>query len=455
MQNISTKHRLQGSMALLASLACLLCLMLPAPAQAETEAEAVVRSHFEAILAENYKEADTYFSREFRTAFKGDIARMQAYYRTRMEQLKRGYVFAEVSPLGDADRETMRITVDFGDPQPEDAVDITERIFYYMIRQNSTDTDASAGKAWRIDIFEALSYESLSDARRRSYLYTGQEWDEFASRELIARQGLFRIQMALESFYQENRNYPFRLLGDDSRRDELISANKLGPVYPQCGFANRPMRSVHFEEKSSGDFSYYGYDSDGDESNDGYWLILHGRDESGFYFEGRDTIFILSNNMSASQREQAEGFAQYWESSEKRSLAITDVTEFILPSFSAGSQLAGAPATPSVDELASQINRADPISGNLETAGNMFEEAAAGTDQQAAAGSQPAEESETEDPTGLASQRALRIGNWIMDSAAGRLLKLFGTIAPSNPLATITVSEDLTVHSFGSWNETD
>lgn len=457
MQRNIYRINIYGLLILMVSLSSLLCVILPvrALAQSESEAEVVVRAHFDAILAENYKEADTFFSREFKAAFKTDIARMQAYYRARIEQLKRGYTITDISPLGDADRESMRITVDFGDPRPDDGVEITERIFYYMIRQNSTDTDASAGKAWRIDIFDALSYESLGDARRRPYLYTGQEWDEFASRELIARQGLFRIQMALESFFQENRNYPFRLLGDDSRRDELISANKLGPKYPQCGFANRSMRSVHFEEKSSGDFSYYGYDSDSDGSNDGYWLILHGRDESGFYFEGRDSIFILSNNMSASQREQAEGFAQYWQTTEGQSLAITDVTEFMLPSFKSGSALAGAPETPSLDELARQIKQGDALSGILETAGNMFEEASGATALSESADLLPSDLASVPAAGSLPELRALYIGNWIISSAAGRLMHLFGPSGPGNPFAAIKVDEELTVHSFGSWNETD
>ena len=441
--------RQRAGLYLLASLVMSLCLLPPRPALAQSGAEQVVRAHFDAILAEDYKLADTYFSREFRSAFKGDIARMQAYYRTRMDQLKRGYEIIDAVTLDDGDRETMRLTVDFGDPRPDDDIEITERIFYYMIRQNSTDGDASAGKAWRIDIFDALSYESLADARRRPYLYTGEEWDEFASRELIARQGLFRIQMALESFHHDNQNYPFRLLGDYSRRDELISANKLGPKYPQCGFADRPMRSVQFEEKSSGDFSYYGYDTDGDGSNEGYWLLLHGRDESGFYFEGRDTIYILSNAVGMSQLDQALGFAQYWQSRAGTAPVLTDVTEFLLPEYITGGPLSASPATPSMDELASQIQRGDSISGNLERAGNMFEEEVANTTE----GEQSESPEQAAGSAVLPPARLARlVGNWIAASALGRLQFLLGPLPPPDPMAAIKVTEELKVYSFGLWD---
>ncbi|MCB1186437.1 hypothetical protein KDL29_04645 [bacterium] len=441
--------------ALALAAAGLLALLAPGLALAQLPPGDVVVEHFKAIAAEEYVDADHFFSREFRTAFKADVARMNAYYRTRREQIARGYEIREITPLEDADRETMRVTVDFSDGSPDDGVDITERIYYYLIRQNNTDSDAFEGKAWRIDIFDALSFDSLADARRRPYLYSGQEWDEFASRELIARQGLFRIQMALESFHQENQGYPFRLLGDDNRRDELINSNKLGATYPPCGFNDRPMRSVQFEEKSSGDFSYYSVDTDGDGVNEGYWLLLHGRDEGGFYFEGRDTIYVLSEAVGLTQREQAEGFAAWWEAREGQSPVLSEVTEFILPEYRPGNAINGAPVAPTMDDLASSISRADPVSGIVENASELLsagqpaesaDRAASGTVQ--IPGSAPA--------VLRAADRGGSVAGWIASSAQRRLMELLG-ISPqaegsADPLAALEVGQELTIHSFGSWD---
>ncbi|MEZ5339420.1 MAG: hypothetical protein R3F46_14310 [bacterium] len=434
--------KIRRGMLLLACTGLALLLFRPVQALAQTGPEAVVSGHFAAITAQEYAQADGYFSREFRSAFKADIARMNAYYLARAAQIARGYEIRDVSPLSDADRETVRVTVDFADANPDDGSDITERIYYYLIRQNSTDPDAYEGKAWRIDIFDALSFDSLADARRRPYLYTGQEWDEFASRELIARQGLFRIQMALESFHQEHQSYPFRLLGDDNRRDELINANKLGATYPPCGFNDRPMRSVQFEEKSSGDFSYYGLDADADGVNEGYWLLLHGRDENGFYFEGRDTIYVLSEQAGLTQREQAEGFAAWWEARNGTAPTLTDVTEFVLPEYRPGSMISGAPATPSIQDLSRSISSADPVEGIVTGASEMLE-----------AQNQPAA------PLDPGHQAALYGGNvagWISSWARTRMAQL--SAAPNeaesrpDPLSSLVVAEELTVHSFGSWD---
>ncbi len=423
---------------------CLLGLVFAVlqPLAAQAAAEDAVLAHFEAILAEQYVQADQYFSREFRAAFKGDVDRINAYYRTRAAQLARGYSISAISELDDGDRETMRVTVDFSDADPQDGVDITERFFYYLVRQNSTDRDAVDGKAWRIDIFDALRFDSLADARRRPYLYTGQEWDEFASSELIARQGLFRIQMALESFHMENSGYPFRLLGDDSRRDELISSNKLGATYPQCGFNDRPMRSVQFEEKSSGDFTYYSVDADSDGVNEGYWLILHGRDEGGFYFEGRDTIYILSDAVGLTQREQADGFSAFWQARTGTAPQLTDVTEFLLPEIRQGGPFTGTPATPSLDDLASEISRADPVSSIVDGASEMLQA------DQASDAALP-EQAGTDNAF---SGRGLAVARWISGSAMARIMQLLGPAPSPDPLAAIDVGEELTIHSFGSWD---
>lgn len=399
------------------------------PAQAQSGPEEAVVAHFDAIMAQEYTQADMYFSREFRAAFKADVDRMNAYYRTRAGQLARGYEIRDVSPLDDGDRETMRVTVDFADEDPDDGLEITERIFYYLVRQNSTDRDAVEGKAWRIDIFDALGFDSLADARRRPYLYSGQEWDEFASRELVARQGLFRIHMALESFGRENGGYPLRLLGSDSRRDELISSNKLGATYPNCGFDDRPMRSVQFEEKSSGDFSYYSVDTNGDNIYEGYWLLLHGRDESGFYYEGRDTIYILSSNSGWNQREQAEGFADFWAAREGSAPVLTDVTEFILPEIRFGGTL-GAPPAPTMEQLTERIAGAEPVEAPAPEQGSL----------------------DRPRSTSGFYMGGIAVGAWVRSWANDRLEHFFGPDAPPDPLEGIKVEVPLEVHSFGSWD---
>src|SRR5690606_21541904 len=93
--------------------ALLLLAIQAAPAMAQTPAQSVLEAHFDAIMQQEYVQADQYFSREFRAAFKADISRMNAYYRTRAAQIARGYEIRDAISLDDADRETMRLTVDF------------------------------------------------------------------------------------------------------------------------------------------------------------------------------------------------------------------------------------------------------------------------------------------------------------------------------------------------------
>ena len=127
-------------------LACALAGSMPRPALAQSGPQEVVVAHFEAIMAQEYVQADTYFSREFRAAFKADVERINAYYRTRAEQLARGYEIREVSPLDDGDdRETMRVTVDFADADRDDGLEITERIYYYLIRPQNACGEGDLG----------------------------------------------------------------------------------------------------------------------------------------------------------------------------------------------------------------------------------------------------------------------------------------------------------------------
>jgi len=299
----------------------------------EGAAEAV-RGHFDALLDEDYRLADQYFTAAFRRAFKGDVARLNQYYLTRFEQASHGYDIVEVQTLDDPKFETAICVVEFASPQPDAPITVTERIYYYLMREYVTDgapLRAADGEAWRIDIFDSFRFDSLAEARRRPYLYTNEAWSEDEGRELKSRQGLFRIQWALESFYYDHKHYPLRLLGGDNRRDELISGGYFTGAYPLCGFDNRAMRSVGFKEKSSGDFTYVGLDEDGDGNCEGYWLLMHGKVPAHYYFIGHDTVYILGSENSSSQRQMALDFSAYWETTGGRELAMTEAVEPMQP----------------------------------------------------------------------------------------------------------------------------
>ena len=294
---------------------CAAILALATPALAQSTPVDTLHGHFAAISAEDYPAADLYFSSAFRKAFKNEQrAEVDSYYLARKAQLDRGYEILEVMELADGDRETVRITVDFGDPVPDAPIGITERMYYYLIRQK-VDPDAPLAdgdnRAWRIDIFDALSYDTLADARRRPYLYTNESWDDEGSRELRSRQGIFRIQYALNRYYEDHGQFPFRLRGRDNRRDELISGGYIYERYPENGFNGQPMEAVEFGKKSSGDFAYYSVDADGDGQREGYWLLLHGKSRDAAYFEHHDAIYILGST-AGTQAELAGAFSQYW-----------------------------------------------------------------------------------------------------------------------------------------------
>jgi len=275
-----------------------------------------VEAHFQAILNEDYVAADQYFSAAFRLAFKTERrSQVDQYYLARREQLASGYKLSDTRKLADQDQTAAVVIVEFQDPRPDAFLSVTERMYYYLIYEKAeagaplADRD---GRAWRIDIFDALRYDTLAEARRRPYLYTRQAWPEDAGYQLKSLQGLYRIQDALESFYRDHSQYPFRLLGSDNRRDELIGDGYLLGRYPDNGFNGGPMRMREFGLKSSGDFAYYSIDADNDGWREGYWLLLHGKVAQDFIFSGYDTVHILSNLAAGSQFDHAQVFAQYW-----------------------------------------------------------------------------------------------------------------------------------------------
>ena len=47
-------------------------------------------------------------------------------------------------------------------------------------------------------------------------------WPDEESKELKSRQGLFRIQWALESYFYDKLQYPERLFGGTHNRDPLV-----------------------------------------------------------------------------------------------------------------------------------------------------------------------------------------------------------------------------------------
>jgi hypothetical protein len=342
---------------------------VPLPGQAAPEAApvappappaaiAAVEAHFAAILAEDYTAADKWFSAAFLHAFKPDVQQLNQYYLMRLDQLKRGYTVVGSRALPDPGRETAEVVVDFADEFPEAPVRVTERMHYYLIREKAIGApgEESDGWAWRIDIFDALGYDSLADARRRHYLYTKEAWREDASRELKSRQGLFRIQYALEQYASHNGQYPERLRGGDDRRDALLGAGLLTGAYPPAGYDNRAMLPVEFDERSSGDFSYYAADAEGDGYRESYWLLLHGKDPQRGYFTGRDTVYILAPYSGKSQLELAQDFAAFWQARTGKPLEVTGAAESLAPLTSAASEAEpvgeaqGEPAAPAASE---------------------------------------------------------------------------------------------------------
>ena len=305
----------------------------PVAPPAPPAAIAAVEAHFAAILAEDYTAADKWFSAAFLHAFKPDVQQLNQYYITRLGQLRRGYTVSGSRALSDPGRETAEAVVDFADEFPEASVRVTERMHYYLIREKAVGAvgEESDGRAWRIDIFDALGYDSLADARRRHYLYTKEAWREDASRELKSQQGLFRIQYALERYASRQGQYPERLRGGDDRRDALLGAGLLTGAYPPAGYDNRAMLPVEFDERSSGDFSYYAVDADGDGQRESYWLLLHGKDPQRGYFTGRDVVYILVPYGGKSQLELAQDFAAFWQARTGKRLEVTGAAEALEP----------------------------------------------------------------------------------------------------------------------------
>ena len=423
--------------------ACLLAL--PAMALAQTTPEDAVRGHFAAIAAEDYLAADQYFSAAFQRAFKPDVSALNAYYLARFEQVSRGYQILAIEPLADEQVQADVLTVEFADTHPEAPVGVTERIYYYLLREKVAESAPgrdSDGYAWRIDIFDSIKFATLAEARRRPYLYTKEAWPEAGSSELRSEQGLFHIQAALDSFYAENGQYPFRLLGGDNRRDELIAAGKLLGTYPQNGFANRPMRAVEFGERSSGDFSYYSVDAEGDGIREGYWLVLHGKVPEHYYFDNRDAIYLVNESMAGSQFELAEQFATFWAARGGEQLAISQAL------IDRDSEVAAAAPliNPGVPDLTAEA--AGEAAPPAET---TPEPAAAGTAPPAEGAPIPAESvtapAEGEEPSGTAESFPSIAGTLAeaVRAVAHRLLP----VGPPSLEYSAPSPEALTVRSFG------
>jgi len=285
-----------------------------------------VEAHFQAILAEDYVTADQYFSAAFRRAFKAERrSEVDQYYLARREQLASGYQLLDTRMLADPKLTTAMVVVEFNDPRPDAFLSVTERMYYYLVYEKveaGTPLADRDGRAWRIDIFDAMQHDTLAEARRRPYLYTSEAWPEDEGYQLKSLQGLFRIQDALERFYRDHGQYPFRLLGGDNRRDELIGAGYLLGRYPDNGYSDRAMRDREFGLKSSGDFAYYSVDADNDGWREGYWLLLHGKVATDFIYHGFDTVHILTNLASGVQSECAQQFMQFWAQRAGQSLEL-------------------------------------------------------------------------------------------------------------------------------------
>ena len=349
-----------------AVVACgLLWLAWPGVSQAQQGPEDTVSAHFAAISAEDYTGADGYFSAAFLRAFKADVDKLNYYYLARRAQLAAGYEITETARLNDPGRETLLVVVEFGPINPDAFVTATERMHYYLVREK---VEAGAplrdgqGMAWRIDIFDALRFDTLADARRRPYLYTRESWDDDATRELRSRQGLYRIYLALEAFKADQGQYPLRILGGTNRRDELISGGYIQDSYPGCGFDDRPMEEYGADRNHAGDFGYYSLDRDGDGVREGFWLILHGKDQAGFYFTDRDIIYIINQDYAPDQRELAEQFAQFWEAHRGEPLIMRSIPwELGLEQETQGVASAAADALHRLEEAPAPAGQLRPV----------------------------------------------------------------------------------------------
>jgi hypothetical protein len=309
----------------LAVIALLLWLPLGAAAD-QSEPEAVLEAHFAAILAEEYKLASEFFSWAYDKAFRDDIRERDQYYLARRQQLEPGYRIIDVVPLTDPGIDAVRITVDFSDPRTDAAVLVSERMHYYLIREDAgADAPlADEGQAWRIEIYDQLAYDTLAAARRRAYLYTSEAWDEPGSGELRSQQSVYRIMLALEQFHTARGTFPFRLLGGDNRRDELISGSYIVGAYPPNGFTRKPMKAVELGAEAPGQFTYVSVDADGDEVFEEYWLLLHGAIPESFIFDGYDIVLIISSYEESEQLKLATRFAVLWQNLTGEQLNLSD-----------------------------------------------------------------------------------------------------------------------------------
>jgi hypothetical protein len=297
----------------------------------------IVNAHFKAIAEEDYAGANTYFTDAFLRAFNSDSNGLREYYTARHQQVVPGWKVVESNALADEGHEAAMVVVDFLDPRKESPVQITERMYYYLLRvpvKGKTYGAAADGKAWRIDIFDALRFSTLAEARRRPYLYTKEAWPEDEGRELRSRQGVFRIQWALTQYFSEHGDYPAALQGGADRNEPLISGGYLQGAYPENGFTSKPALFSEFNTNSPGDFAYYALDANGDGKHEGYWLLLHGALSERNYFSGHDAIYIASGDASQDQTQLANAFAAWWVKRGGEQLQVTGATAARVASFS-------------------------------------------------------------------------------------------------------------------------
>lgn len=428
----------------------LVCILVWAPcsralAQEHPLPADTVDAHFKAILAEDYVGADQYFSAAFRRAFKAERrSEVDQYYLARREQLAHGYQILDTRMLADPGLTTAVVVVEFNDPHPEAFLSVAERMYYYLVYEKveagSPLADRS-GLAWRIDIFDALQFDTLADARRRPYLYTNEAWPEDEGYQLKSLQGLFRIQDALERFYRDNGQYPFRLLGGDNRRDELIGGGYLLGRYPDNGYGNRAMRAREFGLKGSGDFAYYAVDADNDGWREGYWLLLHGKVATDFLFSGYDTVHILSNLTSGVQSECAQQFMQFWQRRAGQALELNPnwqpSDELPMPPM----QLKQPSTVPAPPESPEPVVIGQPVDS-----AQRLEPADSGDGGDTAPAPVPSETAAEADGRALGQQIRLQ------SQQAGQTLvapAVEPPVAPAADLNAQTSPEQLTVYGFG------
>lgn len=271
----------------------------PAPALGQDDASAVVEAHLSAIKAQDYSEAESWFSDAFRAAIMPKVKFVNSYL-LELYIAMHGGGFELSSPLPLEEERFVLISATL----PETAV------FYYLIKQ---------ANGWRIEAFSEYEFSTMADGRRELYLFTNRDWNDDDSKELKCRASLFQIQRELETYKDEKGEgfYPTNLKGGRMRDPLTIWGYfDMDKGYPVNHFNSKPMYAAEFalslRKPSAGDFSYIPLDNNGDGKMESYYLVSWGRGESkNVLFEGTAIIGLLAGDDERQEKQIITDFIEY------------------------------------------------------------------------------------------------------------------------------------------------